>query len=125
MLGYATVGTNNLVKAMAFYDSIVGVLGGRRILEFERGVYYGDRSMELGVLSPFDGQPATSGNGNMVSMVAVDRACVDKVHALALVSGGANEGSPGLRGDPSIQFYAAYFRDPDGNKLCVFHVGPE
>ena len=74
----------------------------------------------LGVCKPYDGKPATGGNGTMVALTAKSREIVDAVHAAALAAGGADEGAPGLRGDT---FYGAYFRDLDGNKLCVFHYG--
>lgn len=125
MLGYITVGTNNLVRATAFYDEIFVLLGAKRIFEFERGVYYGKNAMEFGVLTPFDKHIASIGNGSMVALRAGSRASVDEFHAAALGLGGANEGRPGLRGDPSMGFYGAYFRDLDGNKLCVFKIGPE
>lgn len=125
MLGYVTVGTNNLARATAFYDEIVALLGAKRIFDFERGVYYGKGTMELGVLIPFDKDRASVGNGAMVSLRADSRAKVDELHAAALRLGGANEGDPGLRGDASMGFYGAYFRDLDGNKLCVFRIGAE
>jgi catechol 2,3-dioxygenase-like lactoylglutathione lyase family enzyme len=124
MLGYATVGTNNLDRATSFYDEIFKVLGAKRVLEFERGVYYGTDSMQLGVLTPANGERATVGNGTMVALQAITRSLVDEVHATALRRGGANEGDPGIRGDSSDGFYGAYFRDLDGNKLCVFRIGP-
>jgi predicted lactoylglutathione lyase len=74
----------------------------------------------IGVIIPFDGKPATVGNGVMAALAAKDRAQVDRVHALALSLGGKDEGKPGLRGDT---FYGAYFRDLDGNKLAVYHIG--
>lgn len=125
MLGYVTVGTNNLTRATAFYDEILALLGAKRIFDFERGVYYGKDTMELGVLTPFNGDIASIGNGSMVALRASSRAKVDELHAAALRSGGTNEGDPGLRGDASMGFYGAYFRDLDGNKLCVFRIGPE
>ncbi|SFB38747.1 hypothetical protein SAMN04515620_16010 [Collimonas sp. OK607] len=125
MLGYATVGTNNLARATAFYDDILTLLGAKRIFDFERGVYYGKDTMELGVLTPFNGDIASVGNGSMVALRAGSRTKVDEFHATSLRSGDVNQGAPGLRGDASIGFYGAYFRDLDGNKLCVFKMGPE
>lgn len=122
MLGYSTVGTNDMEKATRFYDELLAPLGAARVFAFERGVYYGTDGMELGVLSPFDGAQATVGNGSMVALKASDRATVDTVHAAALRLGGANEGDPALRGDSTLGFYGAYFRDLDGNKLCVFNI---
>lgn len=124
MLGYATVGTNNLQKASLFYDELLKPLGARRVLVFERGIYYGTHGMRLGILKPANGEPATVGNGSMVALDAPDRSTVDAVHAMAIRLGGANEGDPGLRGEASGGFYGAYFRDLDGNKLCVFNISP-
>lgn len=120
MFGYLTVGTNNLDAAIRFYDPLFLDLGYKRVFEFERGVYYGRTHMEFGVLKPFDGRSATTGNGSMVALKALDRDQVHAVHARALALGGRTEGPPGVRGDPSMGFYGAYFRDLDGNKLCVF-----
>jgi len=125
MLGYATIGTNDLDSAGKFYDAVLNVLGAIRVLELERGIFYGKDAMQLGVMIPFDGKQATTGNGSMIALQANDRAEVDKVHAKALELGASNEGSPGLRGDSSMGFYGAYFRDPEGNKVCIFRIGPD
>jgi catechol 2,3-dioxygenase-like lactoylglutathione lyase family enzyme len=122
MLGYATIGTNELERATRFYDEVLAAMNAGRVVAFERGVYYGTHGMGLGVLTPFDGERATVGNGSMVALQAPDRPTVDAVHATAIRLGGANEGDPGLRGDSSMGFYGAYFRDLDGNKLCVFNI---
>jgi predicted lactoylglutathione lyase len=79
----------------------------------------------LAVTNPYNKQAATAGNGNMAAIVLNERAEVDALHAKALELGGSDEGPPGLRGDDGPQaFYGAYFRDPDGNKLCAFRIGP-
>ncbi|MCM8594840.1 VOC family protein [Accumulibacter sp.] len=122
MIGYVTLGTNDLPRAAAFYDALLGELGARRLWEFERGIAWGvaaDRP-SLGILKPFDGHAATVGNGVMVALVAVSREQVDRVHARAIELGGKDEGPVGLRGG---NFYAGYFRDLDGNKLNVFCHG--
>ncbi|RJF94051.1 VOC family protein [Sphingomonas cavernae] len=129
MIGYATLGTNNSEKALAFYDALLGDLGAKRVMEFEQNNFtmYGvafDKPM-LAVTRPYDGKPATIGNGGMVALVVDERAKVDALHARALELGGTCEGKPGLRGEEGPQaFYGAYFRDLDGNKLCAFRVGP-
>jgi predicted lactoylglutathione lyase len=74
----------------------------------------------LAICKPYDGQPATAGNGVMIALAADSRAEVDKTYAAAIAAGGKDEGEPGLRGG---EFYGAYFRDLDGNKLCVFKIG--
>jgi len=122
MIGYVTVGTNDLPRALAFYDKLLGSLGAKHLMEFDRGVAYGT-SMEspgFGVMKPFDGKAATIGNGGMVALSVSSRDKVDTLHKLALELGGTDEGAPGERGDG---FYAAYFRDLDGNKLNCFCMG--
>ena len=122
MIGYTTIGTNALDRARTFYDAVLAPLGGRRTLTYERSQYYGspERGAMLGVVLPFDGEAATGGNGTMVALTATSAAAVDQVHAAALAAGATCEGAPGQRMD---NFYGAYFRDPDGNKLCVFYRG--
>jgi catechol 2,3-dioxygenase-like lactoylglutathione lyase family enzyme len=119
MIGYATVGTNDLPRAAAFYDALLAEIGAKRQLEFDRGISWGvswDKPA-LGVMKPFDGQPATVGNGTMVALVVDSPATVDRVHAKAMALGAKDEGAAGPRGPT---FYAGYFRDLDGNKLNVF-----
>ena len=122
MIGYTTIGTNDLERAKGFYDAVLAPLGGRRTLTYERSQYYGspERGAMLGVVLPWDGEPAASGNGWMAALTASSPAVVDQVHAAAMAAGGTCEGPPGQRMDT---FYGAYFRDLDGNKLCVFRMG--
>jgi len=122
LIGYTTLGVNDLERARAFYDAALAPLGGRRTLTYERSQYYGspDRGAMLGITLPFDGQEASVGNGVMVALSAGSAAVVDQVHAAALAAGAACEGPPGQRMD---NFYGAYFRDLDGNKLCAFYMG--
>lgn len=128
MIGYAMYGTNDPAKAHAFYDAVLGAVGIGRLMEFPTGaVAYGvawDKPM-LAIGKPYDGKPATVGNGAMMSLAMDSRAQVDAIHAAAIAAGGSDEGAPGVRGEEGPQaFYGAYFRDPDGNKLCAFKVGP-
>jgi predicted lactoylglutathione lyase len=122
MIGYVTVGTNDLAKAAKFYDAIAAEMGVGRMMEFETGIAWGapGGGAGIGAMAPFDGQPATVGNGVMVALEAKDKEQVGRLHAIALENGGTCEGAPGLRGGG---FYAAYFRDPDGNKLNAFVMG--
>jgi predicted lactoylglutathione lyase len=122
MIGYVTVGTNDLKKAGAFYDKICGELGMGRFMESERSIVYGGagKGAGFGVCLPYDGEPMTIGNGVMAAFAAKDKAQVDRIHQLALSLGGSCEGPPGQR---SASFYAAYFRDPEGNKLNAFVMG--
>ncbi|AXQ28653.1 VOC family protein [Solimonas sp. K1W22B-7] len=121
MIGYVTVGTNDFARAARFYDALLGELGARRMMDFEGFVVWGKPgAAALAIAKPFDGKPATVGNGVMVAMAAGSKADVDKLYAKAMELGATDEGKPGPRGDT---FYAAYFRDPDGNKLNFFHMG--
>jgi hypothetical protein len=128
MIGYVTVGSNDLPKARGFYDVLMPVLGAGRIMEFgDNFTMYGTGMGKpgLAVCKPYDGNVATAGNGNMTSIVCDTRDRVDAIHAKAMELGGSDEGAPGLRGEEGPQaFYGAYFRDLDGNKLCAFRIGP-
>src|SRR5215469_16526375 len=118
MLGYVTLGTNDLARAAKFYDVITAELGVGRMMENEQFIAWGGHGgAGIGLTKPFDGKPATVGNGVMAAFLAKDKAQVDRIHQLALSLGGKDEGAPGQRGEG---FYAAYFRDPDGNKLNAF-----
>ena len=129
MIGYVTLGTNDIEKARAYYDALLAEIGATRKMEFpETGFTLygtGDRRPGIAVTRPYDGNPATVGNGNMTAIAADSRETVDRLHAKALALGGTDEGAPGLRTPEGPgAFYGAYFRDPDGNKLCVFRMGP-
>jgi catechol 2,3-dioxygenase-like lactoylglutathione lyase family enzyme len=125
MLNVARFGTRDLTRATAFYDEIASLLGARRAMERPEVVAY--RGPEGGMFLvglPFEGE-ATAGNGTQVGFLAPSRAAVDAIHAKALSLGAKSEGAPGFRGPESQGFYAAYFRDLDGNKVMVFRSGPE
>jgi catechol 2,3-dioxygenase-like lactoylglutathione lyase family enzyme len=128
MIGYVTLGTDDLDRLRAFYDAFFAEVGGSRLMELESGfTLYGTGWGQPGVAvtRPFDGRPAAAGNGNMVSLVVDSRDRVDRLHARALELGGSDEGAPGVRGEEGERaFYGAYFRDPDGHKLCAFRIGP-
>ncbi len=122
MIGYVTLGTNDLARACAYYDALLAEFGAKRIMEGPRFVAWGRDmgSPSLGVITPYDGQPAHRGNGHMTALVVKTPAQVDAIHAKALALGGSDEGAPGER---FKGFYAGYFRDLDGNKLNVFCMG--
>jgi predicted lactoylglutathione lyase len=123
MVGYTTVGTNDLQRAAKFYDELLAVLGGQRAMEMETFIAWAGGTMGGGMMSvikPYDGKAATVGNGVMVALQASSKEQVEAVHKKALALGGKDEGAPGPRGDG---FYAAYFRDLDGNKLNAFYLG--
>ena len=121
MLLYITLGTNDLARATTFYDAALAPLGFVRRATRENEAGYGpdDGSrIRLWLTRPFDGRPATLGNGSMAALAAPTRAAVDAFHRAGLASGGSDEGAPGLR-PYHASFYAAYLRDPDGNKLSA------
>jgi predicted lactoylglutathione lyase len=122
MIGYVTLGTNDLKRAAEFYDAIAAELGTKRMMEYETFIAWGEPggAAGIGLTKPFDGNTATVGNGVMVALAAKDQAQVDRLYNLALSMGAKDEGAPGDRGGG---FYAAYFRDPDGNKLNAFVMG--
>lgn len=121
MIGYVTLGSNDPDRAKGFYDQVLAPLGGKRVFANDRLQFYsGPGGGLFAVGQPYDGEKASVGNGSMFGLPASSREVVDQVHAAALAAGGTCEGEPGLRTDT---FYGAYFRDLDGNKLCVFKMG--
>jgi predicted lactoylglutathione lyase len=122
MIGYVTLGTNDLPRAARFYDALLGSLGAKRLMDYGSFIAWGtgpDTPM-LAISQPFDKQPATVGNGVMVALYVDSKAKVDAVYKQALELGAKCEGPAGPRGDG---FYAGYFRDLDGNKLNAFFMG--
>lgn len=119
MLGYVTLGTNNLEQSLAFYDALLGSIGHNRIFDDGSFVAWGTSLDEpaLAITPPADGNPATVGNGVMVAMQMPSKEAVDAFYAKAIELGATDEGAPGPRGEG---FYAGYFRDLDGNKLNAF-----
>jgi predicted lactoylglutathione lyase len=121
VIGYTTVGTNDLSKAVAFYDELFAELGAGRFMQNDRFVAWAvaPDKPAFSVCLPYDGNAATVGNGTMIALSVDSTDKVDAVYAKALQLGGTDEGPPGPRMDG---FYAAYFRDLDGNKLNVFFM---
>ncbi|MDJ0749736.1 MAG: VOC family protein [Woeseiaceae bacterium] len=119
MIGYVTLGTNDLPRALKFYDELMAVIGAGRVYEGDNFAAWGTSMNEpsVSIITPFDGNPATVGNGTMVALFVDSTEKVHALHAKAIELGGANEGDPGPRVD---NFYAGYFRDLDGNKLNAF-----
>ncbi|MBX9813550.1 MAG: glyoxalase [Proteobacteria bacterium SG_bin5] len=131
MIGYATLGSNDLAKARAFYDALFGEIGAKRLMEFpdDQGGFTmwgtGWGAPAIAVTTPNNREAAVPGNGNMLAIPVESRAKVDALHAKACALGGSCDGPPGVRGEEGDRaFYGAYFRDPEGNKLCVYRVGP-
>ncbi|MEL6825701.1 MAG: VOC family protein [Pseudomonadota bacterium] len=123
MLAYVTLGSNNTERSLAFYDALMPELGAKRMFDNQRLYFYGTEQGQpmLAVGGPYDEQPATCGNGVMPAFGVDDTATVDRVHAKALELGAVDDGAPGER-VPGF-FYGAYFRDPDGHKICICKFG--
>ena len=119
MIGYVTLGTNDLAKAAPFYDALAAELGVQRMMEFDTFIAWGEPggAPGIGLTRPFNGDAASIGNGVMVALAAKDTEQVQRIYDIALANGGTCEGPPGDRGGG---FYAGYFRDLDGNKLNAF-----
>ena len=119
MIGYVSVGTNDIAEAGRFYDALLGEMGAQRIREYDSHVVWatGPRGPAFSVFKPHDGEPATAGNGTMVALACDTPEIVDRLYRRAIELGAQDEGAAGPRGE---RFYAGYFRDPDGNKLNFF-----
>ena len=122
MLGYATIGTKDMDRAVAFYDALLAEVGASQLFGMDRIKFYGT-SMDTAMLAiciPYNEEPHQPGNGNMVAIPGGDKAGVDKLYAKAIELGATDNGPPGER-IPGV-FYGAYVFDPDGNKLCFFDM---
>lgn len=121
---HVTIGSGNLNRAMRFYDAVLAPLGVKRHVTAKVAIGYAPEGFAgvnapFWVVRPYDRNAATPGNGPMVAFEAQTRAAVDAFHAAVLANGGSDEGAPGLRPHYHANYYGAYARDPDGNKLCV------
>jgi catechol 2,3-dioxygenase-like lactoylglutathione lyase family enzyme len=124
MLSHVYIGINDFERAFDFYAALMDTLHLKlKFRDVESGCagwVDADHPRPLFVISrPYNGKPATTGNGQMVGLLAPDRPSVERVHATALAHGGSCEGPPGLRPQYHAHYYGAYFRDPEGNKLCI------
>ena len=121
MLGYATIGTKDMDRAVAFYDGLLAEIGAKQLMDLDRIKFYGTgvESAMLAICVPYDEKQQNCGNGNMVAIPGGSREGVDKLYAKAMELGASDEGEPGER---MPVFYGAYVRDPDGNKLCFFDM---
>ena len=130
MISHVHVGVDDFGRAFAFYDAVLPVLGlALRFRDADKG-WAGWQTPGVArplflVGRPFDGRKASPGNGQMIALLAADRATVDRAHAVALAAGGSDEGAPGLRPRYHADYYGAYLRDPEGNKLCICCHRPE
>ena len=122
MIAYVTLGTNDIERAGRYYDALLAELGATRLMQDDSFIAWATAPDKpaVSVIKPFDGKPATVGNGVMVALMMASREKVDAFHAKAIALGGTDEGAPGQRGPG---FYAGYFRDLDGNKLNAIFMG--
>ncbi|MBV9841799.1 MAG: VOC family protein [Sphingomonadaceae bacterium] len=126
MLNYATVGSNDLPAAIAFYEALLGSVGWQKAFDHASGgrIWRDASGSIFAVLAPLNGEPATVGNGTMIGFALESPDAVAAFHAKGMELGGKDEGAPGNRGSEEAPFYFGYFRDLDGNKLCGFHIPP-
>lgn len=122
MISHFNLGTNNLDASEAFYNELLKFFDAKQLYKAERTIFYslGDSRVKLCINKPFNGEPATAGNGSMVGLSMASKEEVNDIYARALELGGTSEGEPGDRADGVV--YAAYFRDLDGNKFGVFYA---
>ncbi|MEM6889923.1 MAG: VOC family protein [Pseudomonadota bacterium] len=124
MIAYTTLGTNNLDRALVFYDALLGEIGGARAAELPGIVLYAgaEGTPFFAVAEPWDKQDATIGNGSMIGLGAESQEAVDRLYRRAIDLGATGDGEPGPRERGALAFYAGYFRDLDGNKLSFFYM---
>lgn len=123
MIGYVTLGVSDMHNAKRFYSELLTDLGGKLLLDMERIAFFGKDmgSPMLAICAPFNGEPNHPGNGNMVALQPGSKEAVDALYKKAIALGATCDGEPGQR-IPN-QFYGAYVRDADGNKLAFFQFG--
>lgn len=121
MFSHVTVGSNDMARSKAFYNGLTQPLGLKLHLEYPDGMGYGPEGgrPQLWIVRPLDKQAATVGNGITIGLETDVRSAVDAAYAAAMAHGGRDEGGPGLRPHYHANYYAAYVRDPDGNKVCI------
>lgn len=117
MIHHVSVGTNDLARSRRFYDAVLETVGLAFMAEDDEGVGWGSGQMTFSVQVPVDGEPATVGNWSHICFTAEDRAMVERFHSVALEHGGSSDGEPGIREKYDRNYYGAFIRDPDGNKI--------
>jgi catechol 2,3-dioxygenase-like lactoylglutathione lyase family enzyme len=117
MIHHVSVGTNDVARARAFYDAVLPTVGLALMQASETAADYGSGHLIFSVETPVDGEPATVGNGSHIAFAAEDRDMVDRFFAQAIAHGGTSDGAPGLRAEYDANYYGAFVRDPDGNKI--------
>jgi catechol 2,3-dioxygenase-like lactoylglutathione lyase family enzyme len=122
MIAYVTIGTNDMPRAVAFYDALLAEVGAKQLFGMDRIKFYGTATKQpmLALCIPYDEKPHTPGNGQMVAIPGGSREAVDRLYAKAIALGAKDEGPPGER-IPNV-FYGGYVRDLDGNKLCFMEM---
>jgi catechol 2,3-dioxygenase-like lactoylglutathione lyase family enzyme len=129
MIGYLTIGARDTEEAKAFYDKVLGTIGWRQFADHGQYIGYGlngaGDGQSIWICRPFNGEPARAGNGIMIGFDAETRQQVHDFHAAAMAAGGSDEGLPGPRPDYGPNWYAAYLRDPTGNKLAIVCHTPD
>lgn len=128
MIGYVTIGSNDIARSCAFFDQAFEPLGYKRHFEGGGWAGYGpegknEDGLQIYLATPENGKEACLGNGSMLAFKTASRAAVEAFYAAALAAGGKDEGGPGVRGETTPPFYAAYVRDPEGNKFCAYYKG--
>jgi len=117
MIHHVSLGTNDVARARAFYDPLMALIGFRVLKASSRAVDYGASDIVFSLETPVDGRPASAGNGVHIAFQAPDRETVRRFHQTAIENGGTDDGAPGIRAQYNANYYAAFVRDPDGNKI--------
>lgn len=117
MIHHVSVGTNDVRRARAFYDPLMALIGFRVLKSSDRAVHYGASDIVFSLETPVDGEPASAGNGVHIAFQAPDRETVRRFHSVAMANGGRDEGPAGIREQYNANYYGAFVRDPDGNKI--------
>lgn len=117
MIHHVSVGTNDVHRARAFYDPLMALIGLRVLKSSDRAVHYGASDIVFSLETPANGEPASAGNGVHIAFQAPDRETVRRFHSAAMANGGRDEGAPGIRAQYNANYYGAFVRDPDGNKI--------
>jgi catechol 2,3-dioxygenase-like lactoylglutathione lyase family enzyme len=117
MIHHVSVGTNDVARARAFYDPLMQLIGFRVLKASSRSVHYGASDIVFSLETPVDGRPASVGNGVHIAFQAPDRETVRRFHQTAIEAGGTDEGAPGIREQYNANYFGAFVRDPDGNKI--------
>jgi len=117
MIHHVSIGTNDIQRAKAFYDPLMSLIGFRALKHSETSAHYGASDISFSLETPVDGRPATAGNGAHIAFQAPDRETVRRFHWMAIDNGGTDEGVPGIRQEYNVNYYGAFVRDPDGNKI--------